>query len=78
MVATLGRHSLQYVLQYFGAKEFGQTITKLHGKAIAVKAPHGGMTILPLYHPAAALYNPSLRAVQLQDIQNLSGILKKL
>ena len=77
VIATLGRHSLQYILQHFGAPELGQTITKLHGKAIPVKAPYGPITILPLYHPAAALYNPNLRAVQLEDIKVLSGILKR-
>ncbi len=76
VVATLGRHSLQYLLQYFGAPEFGQTITKLHGRVIPVKASYGPLTLVPLYHPAAALYNPNLRAVQLEDIKVLSGILK--
>lgn len=77
VIATLGRHSLQYILQNFGANEFGQTITKLHGRAIPVQASYGLLTILPLYHPAAALYNPNLRAVQLEDIKVLSGILSK-
>lgn len=77
VVATLGRYSLQYLLQYYGAAEFGQTIAVLHGKPITLTVSWGGAVLLPLYHPAAALYNPSLRAVMQADMATLSGILKQ-
>jgi DNA polymerase len=44
--------------------------TKVHGKP----ASKGSVTILPMYHPAAALYDASLREVLRSDF----GILKKL
>lgn len=75
VIATLGRHSLQYLLSYYGAAASGQTITVLHGKPIAVSTSWGASTIFPLYHPAAALYNPSLKAAMQTDFQTLSGIL---
>lgn len=77
VVATLGRYSLQYLLQYYGAVEFGQTIAVLHGKPITLTVSWGDAVLLPLYHPAAALYNPSLRAVMQADMATLSGILKQ-
>lgn len=77
VVATLGRYSLQYLLQHYAAPQFGQTISALHGKPIQIQAEWGTATLLPLYHPAAALYNPSLRAVQHTDIRVVSDILKK-
>ncbi len=47
--------------------------TKIHGKPIK----RGDRTILPLYHPAAALYDGSLRDVLLQDFKILKDLLEK-
>ena len=47
--------------------------TKTHGKPIKRK----DRTILPLYHPAAALYDNSLRDVLLQDFKILKDLLEK-
>ncbi len=47
--------------------------TKVHGKPIK----KGDRTILPLYHPAAALYDNSLRDVLLQDFKILKDLLEK-
>jgi uracil-DNA glycosylase len=44
--------------------------TKAHGKTVS----RGDLTILPLYHPAAALYDASLKGVLAKDFE----ILKKL
>lgn len=77
VVATLGRYSLQYLLDKFGSWQIGQTIGQLHGQAVQVQARFGELAILPLYHPAAALYNPSLRKVMEADFKSLSAILMK-
>ncbi len=47
--------------------------TKIHGKPIK----RGDRTILPLYHPAAALYDNSLRDVLLQDFKILKDLLER-
>ena len=47
--------------------------TKTHGKPVK----KGDRTILPLYHPAAALYDRSLRDVLLQDFKILKEMLDK-
>ena len=77
VVATLGRYSLQYLLDKLGSWQVGQTIGQLHGKAVEVNAQFGGLVVLPLYHPAAALYNPSLRKIMEADFKELSAILRK-
>ncbi len=77
VVATLGRYSLQYLLDKLGSWQVGQTIGQLHGKAIKVNTQFGGLVVLPLYHPAAALYNPSLRKIMEADFTVLSAILRK-
>ena len=45
--------------------------TGVHGKPFR----KGGTVILPLYHPAAALYDPSLRQLMFQDIRVLKDLL---
>lgn len=66
ILATLGRFSMEYILKKYD-KEI-DTIGKLHGKKIKVD----GLTIIPLYHPAASIYNQHLRETLLEDFKLLS------
>jgi uracil-DNA glycosylase len=57
-------------------------ISDIHGeaKSIPVKLPDGSQThwlILPLYHPAAALYNGGLRQTLLDDFAKVPALLKQ-
>ncbi len=45
--------------------------TKVHGKPM----PKGDITILPMYHPAAALYDASLKEVLASDFRILRDLL---
>jgi uracil-DNA glycosylase len=45
--------------------------TKVHGKPM----PKGNVTILPMYHPAAALYDASLKEVLASDFRTLKQLL---
>lgn len=72
VIATLGRFSMKYILEKFNAPEYTQTITALHGKMIASKAAYGDIHIVPLYHPAVALYSGSSKKTLLDDVQVLS------
>lgn len=56
VIITLGRHSMEYFLP--GAK-----ISEIHGEPQKV----GEWLIIPLYHPAAALYNGSMRETLIND-----------
>lgn len=49
---------------------------KLHG--LAGKMPVLALVILPLYHPAAALYNGGMRQTLLDDFSQIPGILNKI
>ncbi len=71
VIATLGRFSMEYILTHFGFPF--QTIGKMHGTEVITEAPYGPVTIIPLYHPAVALYNSSDKQTLLKDFQ----ILKK-
>ena len=71
VIATLGRFSMGYIMEKFGLLEELRPISVIHGKIFAARAPYGDITIIPLYHPAAAIYNPNTKEVQLNDIKAL-------
>jgi len=70
IIATLGRFSMEYIIKKFGLEEKLEPISKLHGKKI--KIPDTDMTIIPLYHPAVAVYNRNM----LDDLKKDFEILK--
>lgn len=69
LIVCLGRHSTATFLPGAGG------ITALHGRPI--KRPNG-MVYLPLYHPAAALHNGSLRQTLIDDFMKIPAILAKI
>ncbi len=78
IVATLGRHSLNCFLPEL-------FISQCHGEPKRVKISLKGqknnsleLVILPLYHPAAALYNGSQRQTLIDDFMKIPIILNKL
>lgn len=71
VIATLGRFSMKFILEKFHCPEAETPISKLHGKVVDTKASYGNIVIIPLYHPAVALYNPSVRKTLEEDFQVL-------
>lgn len=78
VVATLGRHSMNCFLPDL-------QISKIHGEPKRIKIQmkeHKDDTlelvILPLFHPAAALYNGGMRQALLDDFALIPDILSKL
>jgi len=78
VLVTLGRYSMQYILEKYHLSEKNQTISKLHGHLIKTKADYGDILILPLYHPAVALYNVQSRKILFNDIRQLLAIYSSL
>jgi len=72
VIATLGRFSMEFILRRFGAFQTNSRISQLHGTIIKVRAGYGRASVVPLFHPAAALYNASQRATMEQDFQILT------
>ncbi len=65
VIVTLGKHSMEFFLP--DAK-----ISEIHGHVVRKTITHhdakpGEWLIVPLYHPAAALYNGNLRQTLLDD-----------
>ena len=67
LIVTLGRHSMSWFFP-------GYAISKVHGKPRL----WNGITMCPMYHPAAALHNPNLRSVIQNDFKELPNILARL
>ena len=65
VVVTLGRHSLQRYLP-------GARIGAVHG---ALRRSYSGQHVFPMYHPAAALHQASLRETLFRDIRGLPAAL---
>lgn len=68
IVITLGRHSMEYFLP-------GIFISQVHGQAKRIQFGDQKLVIIPLYHPAAALYNGSLRQTLIDDFINVPKII---
>ena len=76
VLVTLGRHSMEYFLP-------GERISQVHGKPQRIRVQLAdehfiSLVIVPLYHPAAALYNGSLRQTLQDDIAVLSTVTSQL
>jgi len=68
LICTLGRHSMNLFLAP------KSKISEVHGDVQVVN----GRSILPLYHPAAALYNGGMRETLLSDFKKIPLVLKKI
>lgn len=59
IIGALGRFSMDFIMKFFGLEEHLQPISSIHGKIFKTKALWGEVVIVPLYHPAVAIYNRS-------------------
>ncbi|HSX23779.1 MAG TPA: uracil-DNA glycosylase [Candidatus Saccharimonadales bacterium] len=66
LIVTLGRHSMDVLLP-------GLKITQVHGQPKRYK----NRVFLPLFHPAAALYDGSLKQTLIDDFAKIPLILEK-
>ena len=76
VIATLGRYSMQYIMQKMGLSGQLETISRAHGKSYEAAAAYGTVVIIPLYHPAAAIYNQLLKGTLKTDFQIIKKYLK--
>lgn len=74
VIATLGRFSMVYVMKMFGLESQLEPISKMHGKSFDAKARFGSLKIVPLYHPAVALYNGSTKSELIKDFKVLADL----
>ena len=72
LIVFLGRHSMT---RFFPEEK----ISDLHGKLLIKPTPElGKQAFLPLYHPAAALYNGGMRETLIKDFNKIPKALRAL
>lgn len=72
LIVFLGRHSMT---RFFPT----EMISDLHGKLLIKSTPEfGKQAFLPLYHPAAALYNGGMRETLIKDFKKIPKALEKI
>lgn len=70
IIATLGRYSLDKFIP-------GGSIANLHGQPQQITWNQKPLTIIPIYHPAAALYRRNLLKTLAEDFKAIEKELKK-
>ncbi|MBI2007731.1 uracil-DNA glycosylase, partial [Candidatus Saccharibacteria bacterium] len=68
LVVTLGRHSMEALLPN------SLRISQVHGQP----KRYNGQVYMPLFHPAAALYNGGMRQTLMDDFSRIPRILAKI
>lgn len=73
LIVFLGRHSMG---RFFP----NEKISEIHGKLVIKNIPELGykQAFLPLYHPAAALYNGGMRKTLIKDFNKIPKALEKI
>jgi len=71
ILCALGDTASSQILRRYGMEE--DTIGHIHGKLFLA----GAVKLIPLYHPAAALYDNNLRQIVMIDFQRLRQVLSQ-
>lgn len=77
IIATLGNYSTKFVLGGFSPDNMKSVkgISVLHGTKQVVSFDGLSIIVVPIYHPAAMLYNPRLRETFTNDFLVMANIL---
>lgn len=86
IIATLGRFSMQYIMNRYGLSDKLKPISEIHGQVFETTLPclpdealakAGGnkVKVVPLYHPAVAIYNQHSKATLMEDFKVLKTLI---
>lgn len=76
VIATLGRFSMAYIMKKFGLESELRSISVIHGKTFTAETSYGSIKIIPLYHPAVAIYNANEKETLKKDFEVLKEFAK--
>lgn len=74
VIIPLGRHSTKLIMEKYNLNFEG--ISKEHGRSYKVSTSFGDMFIVPMYHPAAAIYNQYLKPTLENDFNIIRNLFK--
>ena len=75
VIATLGRFAMEFILEEFNSPADGGKISQIHGSVQEGETSYGKIAIVPLFHPAVALYNENQKETLTEDFQVLKQFL---
>lgn len=74
VIATLGRFSMNYIMKKFDLDFEIEPISKIHGKVFEAESSFGPIKIVPLFHPAVAVYDASKKDELKKDFEALKEL----
>ena len=75
VIATLGRFAMNYIMEKFGLEDQITKISDMHGKVFDVSTLTQSFKIVPLYHPAVAIYNANNKDELKKDFEVLKSLI---
>jgi DNA polymerase len=73
VISTLGRFSMDYIMIRLGLENQLKSISQMHGKVFDGEIGYGKIKIIPLYHPAVAIYNRTTKDTLIKDFRVLKS-----
>lgn len=74
IIVPLGNFSTEYIFEKFGLVY--DKISRIHGKTFQINTLLGKITIIPMYHPAVATYNPNTKNTLLEDFKIIKKVVE--
>jgi len=74
VIATLGRYAMGYVMKKLGLELELDVISKMHGRVFDATTSYGEIKVVPLYHPAVAVYNSHTKDQLKKDFEVLRAL----
>lgn len=68
-IGSLGNYATAYLLGKYGLSDKIEGISKIHGQLFDAEADFGKVKIIPLYHPAVAVYNENMKEILKKDFK---------
>jgi len=72
VIATLGRFSMEYIMNRMNLAHELKSISQMHGKVFKTQTSYGTIKVIPLYHPAVAVYNANMKGALKEDFKMLT------
>lgn len=73
IIAPLGNFACSYIFEKFGLKH--DKISSLHGKTFKIDTVFGEISIIPMYHPAVAVYNLNTKSTLIKDFKAITEVI---
>ncbi|PIR05033.1 MAG: uracil-DNA glycosylase [Candidatus Liptonbacteria bacterium CG11_big_fil_rev_8_21_14_0_20_35_14] len=75
ILGLLGRFSMGYIMERYELKNLIEPISRAHGRVYEADFKFGMVKIVPLYHPAVAVYNANMKEELIKDFKVLKELI---